>query len=280
MISLKDYYVPAIKLEFSRASRLVQFMNIVVISLPSSTERRERVKLSMMQAGLDFRFIDAVNGSLDKHPLLEKYNHSKHVFYNGRPAVAGELGCYASHYLAWQQCVDSEAPLLVLEDDFDIVGDLTGAIDFCQHYIHELSFIRLESTSKRPMLTAFEDGKHSLKLLLKGAQCTTCYMLTPEAAKRFINASAEFIFPVDVMIRNHSTHGVPLHALFPAVIRQSKQGKSIIGPRKAGKRPLGVTMIRPFARLFIKSQNLWSSIKLIWSHILYRTNLDVQKAEI
>ena len=48
---------------------------------------------------LDYEIFPAINGRTNKHELLAKYNESKRLNYRGNQLTAGQLGCYASHYL-------------------------------------------------------------------------------------------------------------------------------------------------------------------------------------
>nr|WP_159063658.1 glycosyltransferase family 25 protein [Thaumasiovibrio occultus] len=225
-------------------------MKTFVISLAESTERRERVVNAMTNAGIDFEFIDAVDGRKGEHPLLAKYNDAKHCQYHGRPAVPGEIGCYASHYLAWQKCVELEEPIVIFEDDFALVGDFHTAIDICKKEITSHPFIRLEHSLPRGQYNLKRIGDFTLTKFFKVPQCATCYVIHPSAAARFIEKSFEFFLPVDVFVRYTYLHGVSICHLKPHVVEPLAQD-SIIGFRKNKVKNPIIKLTRPLLRLGI-----------------------------
>ncbi|HDZ9284767.1 TPA: glycosyltransferase family 25 protein, partial [Vibrio cholerae] len=93
-------------------------MKIYVISLKNSLDRRASIEQQMTSHGLKFEFFDAIDGRIDPpHPLFANYDYTKRLWLtSGKMPMRGELGCYASHYLLWQKCVELNAPIVVLED--------------------------------------------------------------------------------------------------------------------------------------------------------------------
>ena len=90
---------------------------IFVINLPSSVDRRENISPQLEALKLSFEIFPAVNGREDNHPLLSKYDEGLSKLYRGKTLSPGQLGCYASHYLLWEKCVDLDEPVIVIEDD-------------------------------------------------------------------------------------------------------------------------------------------------------------------
>lgn len=190
-------------------------MKIIVISLVSSLKRRASVQGQLAALGLEFEFLDAVDGRTSDHPLLDRYDEEKFLIHYGRPANPGELGCYASHYLAWQGCVESNEPIMVFEDDFLLKDNFTDALKICEQQIRRYGYIRLQPTrSPRPRFVK-QFGDFSLVKYTKGPQALLCYALTPDTARSFINKSVTFTYPVDVFVRHFWLHKIPLYGLTP-----------------------------------------------------------------
>lgn len=215
-------------------------MKIIVISLVSSLERRASAKRQLDALGLAFEFLDGVDGRISDHPLLDRYDEKKFLIHYGRPANRGELGCYASHYLAWQRCVESKQPVLVLEDDFTLTDRFTAALQTCRQLIEQQGYIRLQETRKSKARFERRVGEFTLVKYTKAPQGGLCYAVTPEVARRFINHSREFSYPLDVFVRHFWIHGAPLYGLTPYVADGGELSTdSIIGQRsKVKKRPL------------------------------------------
>lgn len=222
-------------------------MKIVVISLVSSEQRRASAKKQLEELGLEFEFLDAVDGRTSAHPLLSKYDEKKFLIHYGRPASRGELGCYASHYLAWQHCCDLKEPLLILEDDFTLTDQFAAALESCRQLIAEYGYIRLQQTRKSKATFENKVGDFTLVKYTKAPQGGLCYALTPEVARSFINHSERFIYPLDVFVRHFWIHKIPLFGLTPYTADGGELStESIIGKRVKVKKNLFVMMRRFF----------------------------------
>lgn len=206
-------------------------MKVVVISLKKSTERRKNSQQILNQHNINFEFLDAIDGRVDKHPLLERYNERNFLLNYGRKGVPGEIGCYASHYLAWQRCVDSGEDLLVLEDDFTFFPDFPEALNSSKDLINDYGFIRLETTRKKPQVEIKKQGAFTLFKFLKVPQCLTCYAISPRTAAKLIQASQSFDCPVDVFIRNVAMHKQAIFGLEPYACKPGGLFTSEIGKR-------------------------------------------------
>ena len=210
-------------------------MEAFVISLASSSERRNNVKQVLGDVQIPFSFIDAVDGRIEgSHPLLDSYNESQFIYYYGRKAAPGEIGCYASHILAWQKCVELNKPIIVFEDDMTVEAGVHDAFNACEQLIEKYGFIRLEKTRKKPQYKVASVGEQTLYNFLKVPQCATCYAISPAVAQTFLKHSQEIRMPVDVFIRNVWLHKQAIYGLQPYYVSAGRLG-SIIGKRQKYK---------------------------------------------
>src|ERR687895_1267863 len=86
----------------------------LVISLPDAVDRRAAFTARARGAELDWSFFDACR---ELGPGLT-YDPADAIVAKGRPLYPPELGCYASHFAAWTDFLESGASqLIVLEDD-------------------------------------------------------------------------------------------------------------------------------------------------------------------
>jgi len=224
-----------------------------VISLRESADRRRRVTDQMDAAGLQFTFLDAVDGRAGAHPLLSRFDALAFMIRHGRPSVPGEAGCYASHYLAWQHCIELDQPVVVLEDDFLLAPDAAERFALAARLAPHFGFLRLEPFTAKLPKALWADATHEVVRFLKIPQCATCYQVTPAAARALVEASARFVYPVDVFIRNQFLHGVPIHGLVSPPVRRAPDSAaiSIIGNRHVEKGPLWCK----FSRAAVRSCN-------------------------
>lgn len=204
-------------------------MKIVIISLPSSHDRRANVIEKLSGRNLEFEFLDAVDGRVDNHPYLSNYDEKTYLLNRCRKAAPGELGCYVSHFLAWEKCLALNEPIVVLEDDFELTDDFETGLSFVKPYLDRVSFIRLERLkAKHYLKSAYKNDKFLLVKQLKAAMCTTGYVITPKAAKAFISKGKVIRAPVDLFIRHVLIHKQLIYALTPHIIYPT-HADSIIG---------------------------------------------------
>jgi len=87
-------------------------MDILVISLPNAKERRDFQQKQLSKLGLEFEFLDATS----IHDLNEA-TYKQHYQDWQRPLKTTEVACYYSHRRAWDRVIQSNKPVLILEDD-------------------------------------------------------------------------------------------------------------------------------------------------------------------
>lgn len=99
-------------------------MKIFIINLASSTRRRATISAQCDATGLDYEFINAVNG----HILTEAEiaQHTRAVNYAFKP---GEIGCALSHITVYRRMKDEKiAQALILEDDALFTEQLSAVL--------------------------------------------------------------------------------------------------------------------------------------------------------
>ncbi len=233
-------------------------MKIFVLSLLRSVERRATVSKVMADHGLDFEFIDGVDGKEGSHPLLKKFKPNKFLVRHGRPSNPGEGGCYASHYLAWEKCIELDEPIIVFEDDFFLRECVHDVFAKAETLVKRYPFIRLEDNG--PILQKVVDDTEGFELVkfLKIPQRATCYALSPVAAKAFVRHSEEFVYPVDVFFRHQNLHRVPFFGLSPRPVAPADPAgdNSEIGNRHRDKGPAWCKL----TKLIFKIKNLFLNI--------------------
>ncbi|WP_413112715.1 glycosyltransferase family 25 protein [Thaumasiovibrio sp. DFM-14] len=183
-------------------------MKSFVITLNASTERQKLIqeRLSCLPKG--FEFLIGVDARTEQHPLLERYRDRQFQCNMGRPAAMGEIGCYASHFLAWQKCVELNEPVIIFEDDLNVdAAVFLKSLEIAKQNIAHCGYIRLENADNHDMFYQVRTvDEHRLVKYLKIPQCMTGYAISPETARAFIKHSLNFDYPVDVFLRNAWIH--------------------------------------------------------------------------
>jgi glycosyl transferase family 25 len=224
-------------------------MKIFVISLLGSTERRQRVSAEL--EGFSFSFFDAVNGHLGIPAELEqKVDDNHRRLFRSRPLTSGERGCYASHYLLWQECVVLDEPIIVLEDDFKSTQYFATIVSQAEAMAQDYDYIRLEPQYTECLNLGFNEYVQKV-LWLDNSKGTTGYIVTPKAARAFLKASERWICSVDNFISETYLHGIPSVGVMPyAIYAPNDMGSIIQGQSSLVKVPLIFKVTRELHRFY------------------------------
>jgi len=194
-------------------------MQVFVINLARSTERRQRMQQQLDRLAIPFSFFEAVDGRAGVHPLLQKYDARKRLRRKGHPLMPGEVACYASHYALWQWCIQHNEPILVIEDDVRLNTGVTALLPQLPALLERYPYLRLARLfdGKRLFIESLADKRLICKYLDK-PRGTQCYALAPTAAARFLAYSERFYLPVDDFMDREWRHGVPALGIEPPVV--------------------------------------------------------------
>jgi glycosyl transferase family 25 len=203
----------------------------------------------MADAGLRFRFFDAFDG-VTAPAQFSAIRSFAFLINSRRRPLPTEIACFASHRALWQRCVELGEPIVVLEDDFDLLTcDFAASLKRLDALTREYGFVRLESCSRPrvrnpirswlrpdpPIYKLRENGidrNHGLYYLADPPTSMVGYAIGPAAATRLIAASESVGAPVDRFMQRTWKHGVPLFGVEPPLIGASAVADvSTIGAR-------------------------------------------------
>ena len=237
-------------------------MRTFCITLKHSQERQQSTSTTLSKHNLNCEFFSGIDAKNDSHLLLDRIRNKNFERRMGRPAAIGEVGCYASHYLMWQKCVELNEPIIIYEDDFDIDPSLYhSSLHISKKHIEDCGYIRLENTNNHNMSYPVRDyGKQRLVKYLKVPQCMTAYAISPKTAQAFIDHSEHFDYPVDVFLRNTWIHKQPIFGVCQAGLWGGNK-PSIIGNRKRkGKKNYFVALMKILHKLMNMTLNLTTNL--------------------
>ncbi len=123
----------------------VHLTQVYIISLKESQRRLDTEKLvsesnEKFKGRCVFQIFDAIS---PKHEDFEKfiqelYDSSSllksdwfHSDYCYQELLPQEFGCYLSHYLLWKECVKTNQPVVILEDDVTLESNFMQALEDC-----------------------------------------------------------------------------------------------------------------------------------------------------
>lgn len=226
-------------------------MKIFIISLKHSFYRREKIENKLNSLKLPFYFFDAVDGKNDHHKIFKHYNNKKRVAIKGYPLKPGELGCFASHFSLWEKCVELDEPLLILEDDIELENGFINIYKKMHFLTRSIPYFRIGRVLDGKYLNVTKlDKDHDLVIYTKPVRSTQGYVITPDAARKFIKASCDWYEPVDDFMEKEWLHGVLNYGIEPPLVHHDLSFDSEIGERKKPLTPLHVKVIRELHRSY------------------------------
>jgi glycosyl transferase, family 25 len=216
-------------------------MTIAVINLARSRDRRELIEANFARLGLDFEFFRGIDAWRGEHVGFSQYNETAARRDFHRPLTAGEIGCFASHYLLWQRCMEAGEPLVIMEDDIVIDDGFVGALETATELLPAFPLMRLgisdEGAGTAPILPL----PSGFEVVSLGPETwgTQCYILSDIGAKALLQHAAVWWLPVDNYLNRPLIHGLGCHGLRPYFVRPADQAAypSIIGDERFGQWP-------------------------------------------
>ncbi|GAA9026115.1 hypothetical protein Taitung203_05940 [Helicobacter pylori] len=119
-------------------------ISVYIISLKESQRRLDTEKLvsesnEKFKGRCVFQIFDAIS---PKHEDFEKFVQELYDAqsmlksdwfhsYVGAGLTLPEFGCYLSHYLLWKECVKTDQPVVILEDDVALESNFMQALEDC-----------------------------------------------------------------------------------------------------------------------------------------------------
>ncbi|GAA9285688.1 hypothetical protein BTM384_02410 [Helicobacter pylori] len=120
-------------------------IQVYIISLKESQRRLDTEKLVLesnekFKGRCVFQIFDAIS---PKHEDFEKFVQELydaqsmlksdwfHSDYCYQELLPQEFGCYLSHYLLWKECVKTDQPIVILEDDVALESNFMQALEDC-----------------------------------------------------------------------------------------------------------------------------------------------------
>ena len=220
-------------------------MRVFVLTLERMKARQERIAANLTELGVAFDFFKGVDASLGEHLSISRYDEAESLRIYAVPLLPGEIGCFASHHLLWQRCVESGEPIVVMEDDVTALPAFPEALAFAAGRIARHRFLRLAALHEdRPFRLLEENGPWKVVRFLRGPVGAQCYCLSPEGASALLARAQPWIEPVDAYIDAFWRHGVESKAILPFAARTLDRRKATSTVGRQHKRVQGTAKFR------------------------------------
>ncbi|HEV2896408.1 MAG TPA: glycosyltransferase family 25 protein [Pseudaminobacter sp.] len=172
---------------------------ILVINLDRSPDRLAFIASQMQRLGLEFTRLKATDATMIGDDEFKRLGGTYM-----RPLSRTELACLHSHSRAWRHCVDSNRPVLVLEDDVVLSEKLPSWLAELDD-IDMLDILNLETrgaekwVSRRPYSSAPKSGIRHYRLFVDRGG-SGGYLVRPAAARRLLQRAKHYAAPSDAFL--------------------------------------------------------------------------------
>ena len=216
-------------------------VNIFVISLKRSKDRRILIKKELDDLDMPFSFFNAINGKLLKPSFQKKMMALRFKAYRNKENLKGkikvrhgEVGCALSHIKIYSHIVKKNIPLtLILEYDSEINENLKKIIEdpllleFAGggFEVLNLGCIRRKGIYM-PILRFLGRRKiHNNQTIGKPARVipgTSSYLLTLNGAKKLLEAAMPLRYGADQLLANAEYFDIALYATKTPIVAQKR----------------------------------------------------------
>lgn len=236
-----------------------------LINLDKSTDRLERSQAILAEQNIDFDRVSAVYGAdLSQQQLAQAYNYQlPHAYY--KKLNVGEIGCYLSHRKVWQEIVDQQLDFaVILEDDFNIVGDFNAMLSTIEQLDFDWHYIKLaEHTRRRNTLFKAKLNEFDLVVYDKVPARTCAQVVSLAGAKKLLASSQPFKRPIDIDLQYWWEKDINVLGLTPYVVTPNDTAVSEID-KLAKRNKAEKSMLRKYLdKLWFSRRNRAANSKLI-----------------
>lgn len=232
---------------------------IVFINLDKDTQRRERMQEQLARLGLQGQRLPAVWWrDLPAQQQAQWYSPQRNRAQYYKALVDGEKGCYASHIVAWQQLLASDAPaLVVLEDDVLLQDDFAHVVQAVMALPTAWDMVKLMGRAQREKVRSWRalTAQHRLIQYRRVPSFTAGYIVSRAGAQKLLQSRVPFGRPIDIDLRFWWENQVHILGIQPPVVRLdvTSQDSSIAGRRQ------GQGWITGWRKFAMKARLTWEN---------------------
>lgn len=211
-------------------------VQVRVITLKDSVDRQTKVKEQLSTIDIAWSFIDAIDGRKLNYPIPE-YDEIKVNRLLGFPLTPSEIGCFLSHQKAWQECVMTQIPTIVFEDDFILLPNFKEVVTTLLSHHDLWNLVRLQALTEVNHHTLYDLQSTKVTKNHDDPLGATCYLINPKTAQKLIDHSQEIFEPLDHFIEHEKYHGIQCLAINPYIVDISHVETTIADRPNEERRP-------------------------------------------
>lgn len=182
-------------------------MKAYLINLDKDTDRLGFFKANFDRLGIPFERIPAVDGRTFSEEDYQSFMQTRPRDYNRTQTktwLRGQMGCFLSHYAAWQKIAEGDDQFsAVFEDDIHVSDDLKNILQSHSWIPQNIDIVRLETSTNRVRLTSQPLLSYKGRKLFgvkSTSWCAGAYILNKKTAQKLIELAEKYHEPADVIL--------------------------------------------------------------------------------
>ena len=201
----------------------MQPLPVLYINLEKDALRRTRMEEQSKALDLSAQRLAAVYwADLDDKTQTRHHSPALNQRQYFKPLGNGEKGCYASHSLAWQQLLASNAPALaVFEDDVRFFPTLPAVLQaIAELPADSWDMVKLYGREHEKIAQRMPLADTGVELITyrRVPSFAAAYVISRAGAQKMLASRIPFGRPVDVDMRFWFENGVRTLGVFPSVV--------------------------------------------------------------
>ena len=203
-------------------------MRCIVINLKRAVGRKQYITNQLNQLNQNYEIVEGIDWKDISPSQLSKTARNIRIKSSFRSLTRGQIGCNLSHrkVLNWLKH-SSEKMMAVLEDDVKLSKDFPDVLNTLESTPHKFDIVFLGSTFRKDQLVNLVplNNQYNSSLSISREGGAWGYIITKEAAIKFLNYLPDVTGPIDDALYAFHAHGLKTFTLNPQIVFHEEEAK-------------------------------------------------------
>lgn len=234
-------------------------MRMFVINLARAKDRRQRISQQFAKVGLKPEFHEAVDGRRLTAEHYAEVDRRTRRRMGLRPQADGSIANWLSQRQVMREIVENgPETAAIFEDDAELAPELPSVLAALEQRPISFDIVKLNRRTPSKAFIPYKQLKtgHNIGRIRYHDFGTEGYVITRDAARRFLEATPKMTWEMDMAINNYWENGLNVRYLDPPVVFHGGEQDSQIEDDRRRSRQLHRQSRNPVTTLWLRTP--WS----------------------